>query len=530
MKQMELMMSSNIDGSVQAVYRKTGVLSYDGNPLIECLPRLGTAAQVMQRLNRFPKSVIHSSPEDIRASELIAALSNTFVALPQHYDLASFIDNKIKQGYISRNPNLKLNPQLLQSNYERMLNGEVSCSLNQDMIFNSLPSGILYGIAGYGKTTTLGYLLSYYPHVIIHDTLNLTQISYLYINFPHDGSLKTLCKNFFDALNSAIKKPNTVWLERSETLPSMLAKMQAAAVRFNIGILVIDEFQIWRTQTKNSDQVIGFLVSLINTIKLPIIFSGTHAAKGRLESNLAMARRVTGFDVWDPLRVRTSQEGESKKLWDYFVRKLWQYQYLSKPSVPLTPDINDAWFDCSQGILDIAVKLYIQVQLRAIHSKKEEISADLIRRVYKDDFKPVHAIVGALRSKDPELIAQYEDLPQSKITATIASLHQSIIDNQKNSVEISMAPVASELLDCLIQIGYTKSVVLPAVELAFSSNPTMDKKSLLPIVIQLLASGEVSKGSSTSEESPSKIKTTPPQFDITQQHEMFSKFLGKNTE
>ncbi|MGK0270505.1 MAG: hypothetical protein ACI88H_001151 [Cocleimonas sp.] len=530
MKQMELMMSSKIDGSVTAVYIETGVPSFKGNPLIECLPKLGSTAEVINRLSRLPKTVLRSAPAGERASELVAALSNIFVGLPQHYDLALFIDTKIKQGYVSRNPCLNVTSKLLQKNYESMLNGNLGSNIIDLTLDNSPTSGIIYGVPGTGKSTSLKRNLSFYNQVIVHESLNLTQITYLYIDFPHDGSLKTLCKNFFDALSHAIRKPQTQWMERRESLDSMLAKMQAAAVRFNIGILIIDEFQFWRSQTKSSDQVIGFLVSLINTIKLPVIFSGTPAAKGRLESNLALARRVTGFDVWDPLQFQTHKDQENNQLWEYFVRKLWQFQYLSKPSVPLTAEISYTWFDCSQGILDIAIKLYIQVQLRAIKSKKEELSSELFRKVYQDDFKPIHSIVNALRSNNPEIIADYPDLPQSNVAMKIATLHKLIVDRQQETNFPLIAPIAQELLDCLIQFGYEKDVALPAVELAFSENPAMDKKSLLPIVIQLLSSDKASKPKSKQKKSTATTKTLPPELDLTQQHDLFSKIVGKKTE
>ena len=136
--------------------------------------------------------------------------------------------------------------------------------------------------------------------------------------------------------------------------------------------------------------------------------------------------------------------------------------------------------------MDIAIKLYIQVQLRAIKSKKEEISVELFRRVYQDDFKPIHSIINALRSKNPELIAEYADLPQQNLALKIASLNKSIIENCKTSAIETMEPTVQELLDCLIQIGYEKKVAQPAVEGVFSEHPSLNKKSLLPLVIKLL--------------------------------------------
>ena len=46
---------------------------------------------------------------------------------------------------------------------------------------------------------------------------------------------------------------------------------------------------------------------------------------------------------------------------------LWDYQW-TKKEVPLTPEISDIMYEESQGIIDIAVKLYAMAQIRAIYS------------------------------------------------------------------------------------------------------------------------------------------------------------------
>lgn len=528
MKQMELMMSTKIHGSVNAIYRTTNIPSYEENPLITCLPSIGDSKEVIERLDLLPKASLRSGTRSERASELVAGLSNAFIALPQHYDLASFVDTKIKQGYVSRNPKSHAHLRLLQDNYERSVKGEATSHCQFENLGNSPSSGIIYGIPGTGKTTSLKRCLSRYHQVIVHPEYDLVQITHLNIDFPFDGSLKTLCKNFFDALNTLLQKPNAVWTEPRETMHSMLGKMQAAVIRFNIGILVIDEFQFWRSKKKDSDQVIAFLVSLINTINLPVIFSGTPAAKGRLESNLALARRVTGFDLWDPLKAFSTDGTGENKLWSYFAQKLWAYQYLEKPPVALSDEISKTWFDCSQGILDIAVKLYIQVQLRAIKSKKEQISHELFRKVYEDDFKPIHSIIDALRSKNPERIADYPDISQSKLLMNIASLKHSILTTMDGPTVQLMKPVEKELLDCLIHIGYEKDVATEVTKQVVRENPLLEKKEMILIASTLLqGAGDVAPVKKPKK-TKKQTKPEPPNFNSTKQSSLFNDILDED--
>ena len=48
----------------------------------------------------------------------------------------------------------------------------------------------LIGCSGSGKSTTLQRILNLYPQVIYHEKYNFTQLVYLKIDCPHDGSLK----------------------------------------------------------------------------------------------------------------------------------------------------------------------------------------------------------------------------------------------------------------------------------------------------------------------------------------------------
>lgn len=64
-----------------------------------------------------------------------------------------------------------------------------------------LESLSLIGCSGSGKSTTLNRILATYPQVIFHEKYNFTQIVYLKLDCPHDGSLKNLCYHFFRAID-----------------------------------------------------------------------------------------------------------------------------------------------------------------------------------------------------------------------------------------------------------------------------------------------------------------------------------------
>lgn len=105
----------------------------------------------------------------------------------------------IREGYVGRNPKDGSLNTHLQNGYERLMSGK------DDMIrfptANSTARSLAFiGCSGSGKTTTLNKVLSTYPQVIYHSELNFTQIVYLRVDCPHDGSLKSLCLHFLEQL------------------------------------------------------------------------------------------------------------------------------------------------------------------------------------------------------------------------------------------------------------------------------------------------------------------------------------------
>src|SRR5690606_31628170 len=81
-----------------------------------------------------------------------------------------------------------------------------------------------------------------------------------------------------------------------------------------------------------------------------------------------------------------------------------------KNQVELTQELNETLYEQSQGIVDIAVKLYALSQGRAIETEKETITPAMIRKVANDDLKLVQPMLKALKSGLPSEIEKYEDI------------------------------------------------------------------------------------------------------------------------
>ena len=96
---------------VRAIYRQSGVgSSYDGNALIEALPRIMTTEESADALSFYPR--VEPSEFDLLAGNFerhcVGRLYILVQAAPQDIDVHSSFDELVAGGYVGRNP---FNPQ-----------------------------------------------------------------------------------------------------------------------------------------------------------------------------------------------------------------------------------------------------------------------------------------------------------------------------------------------------------------------------------------------------------------------------------
>jgi hypothetical protein len=88
---------------------------------------------------------------------------------------------------------------------------------------------------------------------------------------------------------------------------------------------------------------------------------------------------------------------------------MWDYQYLQKP-IPPSKELFDVLYDESQGIIDIAVKLFMLSQIRAIRKKLETLGVGVIRSVASDSLRTIQRALDALRRGDYEALSAIPDI------------------------------------------------------------------------------------------------------------------------
>ncbi|MGR5298054.1 AAA family ATPase [Vibrio mediterranei] len=486
-------MQQSQSNRVNAIYQASTIPDYQDNPLIEALPPIKSFVDEVVALK--PKlscthEDIHQSGVD-RAHNICRLIDKFFQPLSQHIQLHERLSLMIRGGYVGRNPETGDWARHIQNGYERVLSGNLKAVKFTD-VSSTAQSMTLIGCSGNGKTTAVKQLLSLYPQVIYHPDRNLEQVVYLKIDCSHDGSLKELCLNFFRAMDKALGTSNyekQYSMKKRLGIETLLAAMAQVANTHTVGVLIIDEIQhLSRSRSGGSEKMLNFFVTLVNTIGLPVILVGTPRAREIFEADMRSARRGSGLGAifWDPM-----EEGRE---WKALTDKLWTLQWLQKRDEVLSDDIRSLWYDLSQGVLDIVVKLYVLCQLRAIATKVERITPKLMQQVYEDELKPVHPMLAALRSGDVEEMIKFSDLKLSNTDKRLLELQKQVATSVKQTPEEfayqQLRTDEERRVYMALKDEFDSTLLAPVIRQLFDLNPDLTWISLLPLVHEQLTKPE----------------------------------------
>ena len=338
----------------------------------------------------------------------ILRLFRYFQPLEQHIDIERRFSCCIRQGYLHRSP---LSPEYalaLAEGHKAIKSG----SYDLPIAYNLTGAGFtIIGLSGVGKTSAVVRILSLYPQVIVHSRyrdvpLVMKQIVWLKMDCPHDGSIKGLCMGFFEAVDRvAGTNYFEMYAKRATTVNIMMQRMGQIARLHCVGVIVIDEIQhLILAKGGGSTKMLNFLVTLVNTIGVPVVLVGTTLAMSVFQSEFRQARRSSGHQgdmLWDRMKNDTS--------WDIFVSTMWKNQWTRQAS-PINDEFKNALYHESQGIADIAVKLYAMAQIRVIGLQTDFITPKDFSIVASEKLGLVKPALEALRSGDKKRIAAIGDI------------------------------------------------------------------------------------------------------------------------
>lgn len=434
----------NNEISYKTDYKET-LSDYKGNPLIEALPQIMTKEEFSEITTYYPP---FNDSERFMSQEsrlhAVLRLLKYFQPMAQHIGLERKISMALRLGYQARNPLLpqyKSRLRELKKTFSKKDFNEIQ-ELTHSINNEDLPASgfTMIGVSGIGKSTALKKILKLYPQVILHseykgNPLNLYQIVWIKIDCPHGGSLKDLCIEFFGEVDKLV---GTNYKEKhgSKTNPDylMLSQMCQIALNHCLGMLIIDEIQnLDQAKSGGRNQMLNFFVRLDNTIGVPVIVVGTNKATKILTGEFRQGRRREGLGslYWDRFKL---EDDTQKTLWNFFISPLFDYQFTEK-IIKFDNEFSDILYDESQGVTDIAIKLYMLTQFRAIITGSKRISPSLMRQVAMEDLKLVHPMLDALRSGIPHRIAEYDDIKPLDMKELYENYNKKLSISQQRKLE-----------------------------------------------------------------------------------------------
>lgn len=400
-----------------AAYRESDEPLYRHNCYIEALPPPRTPEEIATLVGRYP---VYDPKERtlpaLRRLEAVYRIAKCVFPMPDFLALEQKMSRMIRNGYFARNP--------LASEWRRQVQAGFPSSFSSSVEGESLPlmrssaaSIAIIGQSGVGKSTMVECILGTYPQIIVHTEYNGTpfdqhQLVWLKLECPFDGSLKGLCICFFEALDSILGTRYAAEYcgnRQKSTANNLLPVMSRLSAELGIGVLVIDEIQrLNEAHSGGAQNMLNFFVELTNTFGVPVVLIGTFKAFSLFTGDFAMARRVTGQG---DVIISNLQQDE---YWDRFLGKLWKYQWTNVPTA-LSQKLNDVMYEESQGIIDIAVKLYMLAQWSVIGEEDERLTPSRIRDVARDNFHTVRPMLQALHVNDKAVLAKISDvIPQAQ--------------------------------------------------------------------------------------------------------------------
>jgi len=455
---------------------------YRDNPFINRLPDLLATDESVRAMIDLPT---HSDAERRYPSHFrchcLLRLSNYFDPLERQIEFQLLVSMLIRQGYLGRDPTTTDFLHRLHNDHERVLRRDIQARLHP---VESTASGIaMIGVSGIGKTRSVQRVLRLYPQIIRHtEPFSLDQVVWLRLECPHKGSAKQLCISFFQEMDKLFHERFRAKYGRSRSsLEGMLIDMAALADRYALGLLVVDEIQhLTRASGANREDLLNFLVALVNTIGIPVLIIGTPAALPVLQGALRQARRGSGLGnlYWPRF--------ENDATWNYFVERMWRFQWTREPT-PLTDELRAVLYEESQGIIDLAVKLYMMTQLHVIlrgamagRESDERLTVALFRHVAKKSFMLVKPMIDALKRNDMEGLAEFDDL--KPLSDHVNRVFQDAIARLALREAAGTAPSPQ----ATVAAADGEATILAALAQAKSENPGLGPLELMAVVAEKL--------------------------------------------
>lgn len=463
----------------EAKYHNTSNLLHSGNPLISALPPK-VLPDIFQKATRVKLVNLRAADSsDDQRIHAIRQLRKLYLPNFTHYELYCHLYDTVISSYEDRNP---LQSEVIEWTYA-LADPEFDFDGSDDEVLEgstTTESSFLTGHSGTGKSTCIrNSFVRLFPQVIKHSSLEIEkpQITYLFVDMPHDGTRSGLCMNIFRALDKALKGlgfPNYAKLWEGQKIDQMQSAIHILFREFHVGLAVIDEFQNLNVAGKTQrDEMLQFFDSMSNNAKVSILKIGTSDAIKIFQRKHQHLRRA-GY-----LTELTAYAKDSKD-WGALIDTLFGLQFTKTP-IEKNEKLINVLFDLSCGFPYALVKLWQLTQIEAINSGKEKITQTLLKSVYKRHFSLLHTVFSAIRRKNlarfEDLISVQQFLDRGEIEQAIKHLTYFVKSEQFNGPATAHLIEAVEAMESDIDLTSSEKLAIDKVKKALEQRVAQAKSS-----------------------------------------------------
>lgn len=465
---------------VKASYIQQEEPTYKNNLLIEALPSIRNMEQVYDEIEKMP---IYSEEErkmdEMYRLHAIYRLEDYIFPISKHFEIEQKIAIVIRRGYVHKKV---LSPEYIKAlrNTSILLNATESDVMNfKETLITSCKhapstSGFdVIGVSGAGKSTSVNKILSLYPQVIRHDgdgekKFLFYQLPWIKIDCAYNGNIKGLCQKFFNEIDCILGTDYLRKFGNSRfSIDRMIIAMAHITQIHGLGMLVIDEIQHLKCSKKENESALNFFVSMMNEMKLPIVYIGTYKAiNNLLAMDYRIGRRSSGIGDVELSYISNDDE------WDLFIENLWNYQWV-KNKCELSKELKDKMYSKTAGIIDRVIKLFMAVQFEAIRSGQERITATLIEKVADEKFTLTKKMLDALIKHDTAALEKYQDMQNPNVDKIFQyakedlkqkEMAKEILQSKMRENKIKKSEIINDICIFLSQAGYDYNKVVKVVE------------------------------------------------------------------
>ncbi len=395
---------------------------YNGNILTRGLGPILSREEALASLVHLPPlpGEMKGMPVHIRLHYLMS-LRDLHIPTLEGAQLLTTMDLMTRQGYRYRDP--------LFAETWRMVGGEAGARKPSR---SPACAAIAVGYSGTGKTEAVLRGLNTYPQqVIFHENFpqmanGLSQVVWLSTDVPASGRTDDLAANLMMAWDNVTKGgrfANSLAKNRRDGVQMLDEWRQVASSHF-LGILHLDEVQNFfkiqsierRSRRKNNegglelsiveDACLKGILNFTNTCQIPLLFSGTPDGVGALTKRMSTTQRLVTAGYHPLPHFEAALDHRFRHV---FFPKLCEYQYVKK-KLPVSDGFAELIIQLTGGIQRIIIALWIAAHRVAFERASDDLRFEDFKKAADTYLAPVAPAIAAMRSNDPQRMAQYEDL------------------------------------------------------------------------------------------------------------------------